>query len=94
MPCPSCVWKCERVGGHIYYYCEQCGAFSQSKPALYQEETDTSEESSFEIKTENMISEEKCVHNWICLRDRCHNRGDGKYKAYKCEYCNKFQRRK
>lgn len=35
-----------------------------------------------------------CKHNWKCLRDRVHNKGKGKYLAYKCELCGKFQRRK
>ena len=39
--------------------------------------------------------DEKCRHVWECLQDRCHNKGNskGKYKAYKCKICNKFQRR-
>ena len=36
---------------------------------------------------------EGCKHEWECLRDRCHNRGKGKYMAYKCRLCDKFQRR-
>ena len=39
------------------------------------------------------IEEIKCKHVWECLRDRCHNRGKGKYMAYKCQLCGKFQRR-
>lgn len=66
------------------YYCEMCGQFSRTKPDEYFEECEEIEESS-------MI--DKCRHNWECLRDRCHNRGSGKYKAYKCTLCNKFQRR-
>ena len=40
-------------------------------------------------------SENKCKHDWTCLRDRCHNKGDGKgkYRAYRCSLCKKFQRR-
>ena len=40
--------------------------------------------------------EQICKHNWKCLRDRVHNKGKGKgkYMAYKCTLCNKFQRRK
>ena len=38
-------------------------------------------------------TEETCRHVWECLRDRCHNRGKGKYQAYKCRECGKFQRR-
>ena len=53
-----------------------------------------------EEETEEEIDEEedgeatlKCHHAWVCLRDRCHNRGKGKYQAYKCELCGKFKRR-
>ncbi len=42
---------------------------------------------------ESMETMETCKHEWECLRDRCHNRGKGKYMAYKCRLCNKFQRR-
>ena len=38
----------------------------------------------------------KCKHEWICLNnDRIHNKGDGKgkYQAFKCAICKKFQRR-
>ena len=36
-----------------------------------------------------------CRHVWLCLKDRCHNKGDGrgKYRAYKCQECSKFVRR-
>ena len=38
---------------------------------------------------------DKCVHSWIWLKERIHNKGDGKgkYKAYKCQKCKAFQRR-
>ena len=37
----------------------------------------------------------RCHHQWVCLRDRVHNRADGrgKYMAYKCSRCGAFQRR-
>ena len=37
----------------------------------------------------------KCKHRWVCLRGRVHNRGDGKgkYHAFVCTACGKFQRR-
>ena len=36
-----------------------------------------------------------CRHRWVCLRDRVHNKADGrgKYMAYKCSDCGAFQRR-
>ena len=35
-----------------------------------------------------------CRHEWTCLRkDRVHNRGNGKYQAYRCRLCGAFQRR-
>ena len=46
-----------------------------------------------EESMETMELTETCKHEWECLRDRCHNRGKGKYMAYKCRLCNKFQRR-
>ena len=46
-----------------------------------------------EESMETMETMETCKHEWECLRDRCHNRGKGKYMAYKCRLCNKFQRR-
>lgn len=45
------------------------------------------------IKEITDIQLKKCKHNWECLRDRVHNRGKGKYMAYKCFLCGKFQRR-
>jgi len=38
---------------------------------------------------------EQCVHDWTCLKDRVHNKGDGKgkYRAYKCNKCKTFKRR-
>ena len=37
----------------------------------------------------------KCKHRWVCLRGRVHNKGDGKgkYHAFVCTLCGKFQRR-
>lgn len=85
---PSCVhdWKKE-IRSDTIYYCALCGAFSKSRPEQYVSESsdDDASESTEDVK--------KCVHNWVCLRDRCHNRGNGKYKAYRCSLCNKFQRR-
>ena len=43
----------------------------------------------------NVTITEKCCHEWIYLKDRVHNKGDGKgkYMAYKCTKCNTFQKR-
>ena len=68
------------------FYCEECGQFSKTKPDEYVEEEEIeADENEKQITT--------CKHQWICLKDRCHNRGKGKYYAYKCALCNKFQRR-
>jgi len=46
-------------------------------------------------KKENKGQKKVCGHVWLCLKDRCHNKGDGrgKYRAYKCQECSKFVRR-
>ena len=75
-----CEW--EKDGSGKFFFCN-CGNFSQTKPESY-----------VEPNVEQVKEEEtKCRHVWTCLRDRCHNRGNGKYLAYKCELCGKFQRR-
>tara|TARA_B110000008_G_C16956072_1_gene558248 strand:+ start:651 stop:812 length:162 start_codon:yes stop_codon:yes gene_type:complete len=51
------------------------------------------DEDNIEKDEEKDSQNEKCKHVWECLRDRCHNRGKGKYMAYKCTLCGKFQRR-
>lgn len=80
----TCIhdWKKDECN----YYCEICGQFSKIKPNEYVEE-------SIEENSDNDDVIESCRHNWECLRDRCHNRGSGKYQAYKCTLCKKFQRR-
>ena len=55
-------------------------------------EYDTSKNSVDEV-IQDLDEQSTCKHEWECLRDRCHNRGKGKYMAYKCRLCNKFQRR-
>jgi hypothetical protein len=77
-----CVWLKDEAGERVIYYCE-CGMVSLTKPETFVEQVDECE----------VIPEEKCKHEWECLKDRCHNRGTGKYKAYKCRLCGKFQRR-
>lgn len=46
-------------------------------------------------KDDHENSEDKCKHVWTCLRDKCHNKGNGKgkYRAYRCSLCKNFQRR-
>lgn len=75
-------WVCE----HNLYFCILCGNTSSKKPSDYIETIENIEND----KEDNI---EKCKHVWECLRDRCHNRGKGKYQAYKCKICGKFQRR-
>ena len=67
------------------FYCEACGEVSTTRPETYDSDIEESDDKEPEI--------EKCKHVWECLRDRCHNRGKGKYQAYKCKLCGKFQRR-
>ncbi len=84
----ECVhdWHCDKSKNHIGYYCILCGQYNTQKPDTFIEEVKEDEES---------LEEEKCRHVWECLQDRCHNKGNskGKYKAYKCKLCQKFQRR-
>ena len=46
-----------------------------------------------DIKIMKIEESEKCKHSWECLRDKVHNKGNGKYRAYKCRLCEKFVRR-
>ena len=63
-------------------------------PKLEKKQYDTSKNNVDQVIQDlNEQSTETCKHEWECLRDRCHNRGKGKYMAYKCRLCNKFQRR-
>ncbi len=64
----------------------------KNQPIHEVKEKDSSDNNVNEDCIENEFME-SCKHEWECLRDRCHNRGKGKYKAYKCRLCNKFQRR-
>ncbi len=80
MSCESHNW----IKDNVLYICEICGTTTLVKPDNYIEQKDTESESDVD---------EKCRHVWECLRDRCHNRGKGKYQAYKCKLCGKFQRR-
>ena len=52
------------------------------------------EDKKYEIEDE-VNKQETCKHVWECLRGRTHNKGNGKgkYQAYKCRECGKFQRR-
>ena len=56
------------------------------------------EKKKYEIEDEieyEVNKQETCKHVWECLRGRTHNKGNGKgkYQAYKCRECGKFQRR-
>ncbi len=83
--CEVHTWKKECHADRVFFICEECGLFSKTKPQEYVEEEIE------EDLDEKQIS--SCKHEWVCLKDRCHNRGKGKYFAYKCTLCNKFQRR-
>ena len=72
------------VNCKTFYVCQECGTTSSKQPDDYEETQ------KLDI---NKVEEERCRHVWECLRDRCHNRGKGKYQAYKCKLCGKFQRR-
>ena len=78
--------KCE-----VGFTCE-CGKLFKSKNDLMNHKNDK-HNSSLSVKKNN--SHDRCLHDWICLKDRVHNKNDGKgkYRAYKCTKCNTFQRR-
>lgn len=84
----TCIhkWKKQVVPKKTIFLCELCGDFSKTTPTDYVEEP-------VEPVEEPVEEHIACRHVWICIRDRCHNRGSGKYKAYKCTLCDKFQRR-
>lgn len=87
MEVKKCKNNHEWINNNNFYTCIECGLVTKDKPIdfyeIESEQPDSTEE------TEH----EKCRHVWECLRDRCHNRGKGKYQAYKCKLCGKFQRR-
>lgn len=97
MVCTTHLWQFESNQHKPYWFCVACGAYSESQPAGVPDhpvEEETEEETEEEIEEEeDGEATLKCRHAWVCLRDRCHNRGKGKYQAYKCELCGKFQRR-
>ena len=79
----------EWVKNHTFYVCNACGDTSTKKPHDYTSEIEEGEDD----EPGGEGDAEKCKHVWECLKDRCHNRGKGKYQAYKCKLCRKFQRR-
>ena len=89
--CDACVWICDKSSqSFCYWYCTTCGKFSHTQPLGWVE---MEHEDNIEKDEKKESQNEKCKHVWECLRDRCHNRGKGKYMAYKCTLCGKFQRR-
>lgn len=80
----------------IGFTCE-CGKLFKSKIDLFNHKRDKTNCTSKSIKKINLHEKpnEKCFHDWVCLNDRVHNKNDGrgKYRAYKCNKCNAFQRR-
>lgn len=95
MSCEPCKWKCERLGGDICYYCEVCGKYSKTAPHGLEKDvennTNEAKDANESVESVNEEADTKCVHKWMS-GNRCHNRGKGKYKTYKCEYCGKFYR--
>lgn len=83
MECQLHTWHKEKN----FFFCSVCGTTSAKQPHDYLDDTECDDV----IKDSEL--EKKCRHVWECLRDRCHNRGKGKYQAYKCTLCGKFQRR-
>ena len=81
----ECVWKAKMEKTKTKYYCEICGITSYTKQEDMMADDVLIEDA--------VIEDQKCRHVWECLRDRTHNRGKGKYQAYKCTLCGKFQRR-
>lgn len=84
------TWHMMHAGETQHFYCE-CGAYSLQRPDDYVESA--TQEDDKEDEEDEELGETKCRHVWECLRDRVHNRGKGKYQAYKCKLCQKFQRR-
>ena len=89
MACVTHSWQFENNQHTPYWFCVACGAYSESQP-IGAPDPPVQEEIEEDEVGEAIL---KCRHDWVCLRDRCHNRGNGKYQAYKCKLCGKFQRR-
>jgi DNA-directed RNA polymerase subunit RPC12/RpoP len=72
------------------YVCIQCGIITTSYENLVKHHP-------IDETIGNGTIEKRCVHVWICLGDRVHNRSnkknEGNYQAYKCRECGKFKRR-
>ena len=68
--------------------------FTVDEEKKYEIEDEIENEIGNEIEDE-VNKQETCKHVWECLRGRTHNKGNGKgkYQAYKCRECGKFQRR-
>ena len=72
--------------------------FTVDEETKYEIEDDIGNEIEDDIGNEigdDVNKQETCIHVWECLRGRTHNKGNGKgkYQAYKCRECGKFQRR-
>jgi len=98
--CENCD-KLIKSNNYINHKCEigfncECSKSFKSKIDLMNHKRDKPNCVSKTIKkTIQLQPIEKCVHDWTCLKDRLHNKGDGKgkYSAYKCIKCKAFQRR-
>jgi len=90
--CDPCQWKKEVHPDKTFFFCENCGSFSQSQPKDYVEEESRNDD---QEESDEFTS---CKHVWRTLGNgRCHKSrgkaGNQKYTCYKCEICGKFQRR-
>ena len=89
--CDSHVWIQKKIqNDKVHYYCNLCGVFSKLRPTDFVE----LENKQNDEQNENP-EESKCVHSWKEQKNHCHNKGNGngKYRIYRCSYCNKFQKR-
>jgi hypothetical protein len=94
--CPECDVNCYE-GKHICYKCSAARPETNGAGCrIYgHEEFDGLCASLHSHLDEQFNPLKSCRHQWVCLRDRVHNKADGrgKYMAYKCSLCGAFQRR-
>ena len=98
--CENCD-KLIKSNNYIYHKCKigfncECSKIFKSKIDLMYHKLGKPNCKSKTIKKGIQLQPiEKCVHDWTCLEDRVHNKGDGKgkYRAYKCSKCKSFKRR-
>ena len=90
--CLECVWVCGQIGGVTSYWCRVCGHFTTKRPKDYNTKKPESEHTK-PCENVSTDTEEKCIHDWKCIKERVHNKGDGngKYRMYRCRLCEKVK---